>query len=379
MQIATRRFVHQLPDDLPDWDGPTTIVLVFFPSELAVHPVLMELSKIYPRSHVLGCSTAGEVLGASVTDGSAVAAFVSFEQTRIESRTTTLGAEADSLAAGARLGQALTQAATQAQPLRAAFVLSEGLEVNGSELARGLNASMPGGVVVTGGLAADGDRFHRTHVLHAGACHPNVVTAIGLYGDAVEVRHGCRGGWDIFGVERVVTRAKRNIVFELDGRPILDLYKDYLGDRAAGLPATALLFPLELRGADVPSTRLVRTVLGIDEKERSMRFAGDVPEGARVQLMRANFDRLVQGAADAASATDLRDEPAPFLAIAVSCVGRRLVLGQRAEEETEATLESLGSHAVQVGFYSYGELSPVGVGSCELHNQTMTLTAILER
>jgi hypothetical protein len=194
----------------------------------------------------------------------------------------------------------------------------------------------------------------------------------------LRVGHGSRGGWDIFGPERRVTRSDRNVLHELDGRPALQLYKEYLGDRAAGLPATALLFPLALRESRSSEKSLVRTVLSVDEATQSMTFAGDVPEGYLAQLMKANFDRLIQGAADAALQASPASNGAPTLSIAISCVGRRLVLGERIEEEVEAAIELFPPNTRQVGFYSYGEISPFATGRCELHNQTMTLTTVAE-
>ena len=377
MDVATLRIKGPGFDELPDWDSERTLVVVFFPPRWS--GALDQLATQFPRSQVVGCSTAGEILDGVVSDDSAVAAVVRFDACGLASSTTTLGPGRRSFEAGSRLAADLAARARRGEPLRAILALSDGLGVNGSELARGLSETLPPGVVVTGGLAGDGDRFERTSVLHGSVARSGAVTAVGFYGEAVDVRTGSQGGWDVFGVERAVTRASGNVVYELDGRPILDLYREYLGERAAGLPATALLFPLALRCSRETTHSLVRTVLGIDEAERSMRFAGDVPEGSLVQLMRANFDRLVQGASDAAAMTALRDDPRQCLVLAISCVGRRLVLGQRVEEETEATLENFGPRARQIGFYSYGELSPAGGGTCELHNQTMTLTAILER
>jgi len=256
--------------------------------------------------------------------------------------------------------------------------LSDGLRVNGTELLSGVQEVLPADVVVTGGLAGDGDRFATTWVVRDGGTTAGVVSAVGLYGDRVRIGHGSRGGWDSFGVERQVTRSDGNVLYELDREPALALYKRYLGDRAAGLPATALLFPLALC-TDDGGPGLVRTVLAVDEAEQSMTFAGDVPQGGRVQLMRANFDRLVEGAATAGRLAGSGQEAGRrSLAIAISCVGRRLVLGERTEEEVEAVLDSLPPASSLVGFYSYGEISPSASGTCDLHNQTMTLTTIVE-
>jgi hypothetical protein len=201
-----------------------------------------------------------------------------------------------------------------------------------------------------------------------------------LYGDHVVLGHGSKGGWDIFGPERIVTRSLGNVLFEIEGQPALDLFRRYLGDLATGLPANALLFPLSLRRGRGEAARLVRTILSIDDAAGSMTFAGDIPQGSLVQFMRANFDRLVDGAMEAAKvAKKMQEHVGPSLAIAISCVGRRLVLADRAEEEVEAVAEVLRENTHVIGFYSYGELSPFATGRCELHNQTMTLTTLSER
>jgi len=356
-------------------DSTQTLVLAFAAPGFAADPrPLRELRAALPTAHFLGCSTAGEIHGTRICDDSVSVAILRFESTVLRSASAGVATPASSAAAGIELGRGL-----DAPDLRGIFLLSCGDTVNGSELVRGINEVIHGRAIVTGGLAGDGDRFHRTWVVENGSPASGLVTAVGLYGDRVQLAHGSRGGWDIFGPERMITRSRGNVLFELDGRPALELYKEYLGERASGLPATGLLFPLSVCDRQVPERRVVRTILGIDEATQSLTFAGDVPEGTFAQLMRANFDRLVQGASDAAGM--MADHPAngPLLSIAISCVGRRLVLGERAEEETEAVLDALPAATAQVGFYSYGEISPYTDGTCDLHNQTMTLTTVAER
>ena len=336
---------------------------------------IRDLYAAFPRSRIVGCSTAGEIFGTALSDDTLSVAVAKFEHGDIETATAAVTRPSESFEAGAKLAQVLDD-----EDLRSILVLSDGLNVNGSELVRGFNANLESSVVVTGGLAADGDRFRDTWVLDRDGGKPQRVCAVGFYGDRLRVGHGSKGGWDIFGPERLVTRSKGNVLFELDGQPALALYKRYLGDRAAGLPATALLFPLALRSSrDDPKT-LVRTVLAVDEDAQSMTFAGDVPEGHRAKLMRANFDRLIGGASEAALHARNATTPSrgDTLAIAISCVGRRLILGERTEEELEAALHDLPDGTRQIGFYSYGEISPYDSGYCDLHNQTMTLTTIRE-
>jgi hypothetical protein len=380
MELATFTHARQQGwsiSSFPDLDSPETVVMVFGAPEYREDPApIRELVAAYPRARVVGCSSSGEIAGTQVSDETLSVAVARFEHTRLRTAIAPMPefSDAHSLAAGRELAEAL-----QAPDLRSVLVLSDGLKVNGTKLIEGLNAVLPETVVITGGLAGDGSRFGETWVLRDGLPQPGYITAIGFYGDRLQVSHGSQGGWDKFGPERVVTRSQGSVLYELDGKPALQLYKDYLGDRASGLPATGLLFPLAMRSDTDDERTLVRTLLSIDEASQSMTFAGDIPQGSLVQLMRANFDRLIDGASGAARLVMEHGEPAgDTLAIAISCVGRRLVLGERTEEEVEATLEVLPEGTRQVGFYSYGEISPYANGRCDLHNQTMTLTTLCE-
>ena len=330
--------------------------------------------KAYPKAHLLGCSTAGEIYGTQVSDRSLVATAIQFEHTQVSGSRININEIGDSYQAGNRLASSLRK-----EGLIHVFVLSDGLGVNGSDLVKGLTSQLPPHVTVTGGLSGDGDRFAQTLVLWDEKPEQGVVAVIGLYGSRLKVGYGSLGGWDSFGPERLVTKSRGNILYELDGKSALELYKRYLGDHAKGLPATGLLFPLSLRnnGNDTP---VVRTILSVNEQEQSMTFAGDVPEGSYVRLMKANFDRLIDGAAGAAKTSyQALSASSPDLAILISCVGRKMVLKQRIEEEVEGVRDIMGKNTVLTGFYSYGEISPFTPNAkCELHNQTMTITALKE-
>ena len=262
------------------------------------------------------------------------------------------------------------------------LILSEGLNVNGSELVRGVNAVLDESIVVAGGLSGDGTRFKQTWVAIGAKVKSNIVAAVGFYGDFVQVGHGSKGGWDKFGPERVVTRSENNVLYELDGKPALRLYKEYLGDKAKDLPASGLLFPLSMRASSKDEKFVVRTLLAVDHEKDSLTFAGDIPKGFLVQLMKADFNRLIGGAALAGTMAKENGTPVgnDSLVVAISCVGRRLVLGNRIEEEVEAVLDALPKTQRNhiTGFYSYGEISPYASGHCDLHNQTMTLTVFSE-
>lgn len=334
---------------------------------------LRALQDAHEGALIAAVSTAGEIAGHSVSDDSIAALLLSFDATAVRGVQVAIGDGESSEALAARLVASIPLAG-----LSHLFLFSDGLHVNGSALAAGVSAALPPQVAVTGGLAGDGDRFRETRVGLGTEICPRQVVAIALYGSALRVGYGSVGGWDAFGPERLITRSHGNVLHSLDDEPALALYKRYLGEAAAGLPASALLFPLALlRGDGTPA--LVRTILAVNEDAGTMTFAGDVPEGAYVRLMRANFDRLVDGAQQAATDARLQMGVGASAAILVSCVGRRLVLKQRVEDELDGVRRVLGPVVTMAGFYSYGEITPVqATGRCELHNQTMTVTILAE-
>lgn len=347
------------------------LVLVFGHKSALADPVRMrEVRQAYPKAHIVGGSTAGEIAGTHVLDGTLVTTAVHFEKSTLDTAAIDLEPGETSRQAGERLARKLPR-----EGLVHVFVVSDGQHVNGSDLARGMAQGLPHGVAVTGGLAGDGADFHSTLTVSDAGVREGRLTALGLYGPRLQVGYGSLGGWDPFGPHRVITRSEGNVLYQLDGQPALPLYKRYLGDQAAGLPATGLLFPLAVQ---LPSgVEVTRTILGVNEKDQSLTFAGDVPQGSVARLMKANFDRLVDGAHGAAEGARIRG--GAELAILISCIGRKLVLKSRIEEELEAVQDVLGRQAAMAGFYSYGEICPSAPNAnCELHNQTMTITTLRE-
>lgn len=360
-------------ETFPDLDSEQTLILVFGDAAACENPQpFAELAAAFPHSHILGCSTSGAILGSSISTLGLVVAVHRFSHTALRHTSTLVCKPQDSREAGHAIARAL-----QEPDLQGVFVLSDGVNVNGSQLVQGLREILPASIAVTGGLAGDGASFRRTWVLDGAVPRSGIVTAIGFYGNRLRFGYGSHGGWDIFGIERQVTRAQGNVVYEIDHQPALQLYKNYLGELSEGLPATALLFPLSLRMDDQHS--LVRTILSVNEADQSMTFAGDIPQNHRVQLMKASPERLIDGALLSAQLAHPRHQTLiPALSVAISCVGRQLVLNQRLEEEVEAVGEVMPRGVPVVGFYSHGEISPQGDGYCELHNQTMTVTTIYE-
>ncbi len=350
------------------------LVLVFGNSALVQEEKTFdEIKGMYPKSHIIMASTAGEICDTVVSDKTLSLTAIHFEKTTLQY------AEVDVAGNITELAKKLVGMLPK-EKLVHVMVFSDGLKVNGTELVAGITSELPPNVALTGGLVGDGSDFKHTYVGLDKTPTEGKIVAIGFYGDSLEVSYGSMGGWDVFGPERIITKAKENVLYELDGKPALTIYKEYLGDKAKDLPGSGLLFPLNLRlktkdGED----QVVRTILGVNEADQSMTFAGTMPEGVSAQLMKANFERLVGGASGAASMIKDTKTKAD-LAILISCVGRKLVLKDRIEEETEAIREVFGPETVLTGFYSYGEISPntPTANQCQLHNQTMTITTFSE-
>lgn len=351
-------------------------LILVFGSAAWLDAVVGPLSQQFPQAIRLGCTTAGEISAQGVSDGTCVITAVAFASTRVQAVSAPLHDMQDSRAAGQALAAQLPL-----QGLRALLVLGQGVNINGSAMIAGLTAVLGAEVLITGGLAGDDAAFKQTFVLTDESVTSDRLVGVGFYGDKLQVTHGSFGGWEPFGPARKVTRCDHNVLYELDGEPALDVYKRYLGDHAKDLPASGLLFPFAMLGRDHAEVGLLRTILAVDEAQGSLTLAGDIDANGFLRLMHASTQALVNGAQMAAEAA------APFglhsdhsLAVLVSCVGRKLVMGGRVEEEVEAVADVLGRGAVPTGFYSYGEISPFSDDlQCRLHNQTMTITYLTEQ
>jgi len=336
-------------DDFNSTDAD--LVIAFGSTDLLRdHSIYDAIRKQYPKANILMNSTSGEIIDVYVNDETISLTALKFEKTKIQTHMTLISDAENSFQAGQNLANQFEKT-----DLTNVLVISDGQLVNGSELVVGLQQTLPQGTIITGGLAGDGARFQSTLVGLNEAPKQGVIIAVGFYGKALKVTYGSVGGWDSFGPERLITKSRANILFELDGQPALDIYKMYLGEYAKELPGSGLLFPLSIRSKDTDDA-IVRTILAVNEEEKSLTFAGNMPEGNLARLMKANFDRLIEGSSNAAQ--NSMHGKKPELAILISCVGRKLVLDQRIEEEIEVVRAVYGEKTAITGFYSYGEISP---------------------
>ncbi len=354
--------------------GPNLLFL-FFTSNLDVsQAILDEVNGAFSGVNVVGCSTAGEIQDTEMRDNSVALLALNMEKTEVKTTSFPTTGGLDSLDAARKVGESL-----KADGLKAVFVLSPGLQVNGSDVVQGLERAVGSNVTIFGGLAGDGAAFEKTYTLKNGELSSNEIVAVGFYGDDFQVTTGSEGGWAPFGPARRVTKSEKNVLFELDGKPALELYETYLGEKAAELPASGLLYPFAILNEDHSQSGMIRSTLDIDRDNKSLILAGDLEEGKLVCLMHADTDDLVAGAENAAKEAKA-DETGDHAAILVSCVGRKIVMADDVPEEIEVVKEMLGDGVAMAGFYSYGEICPIlGTNKTELHNQTMTIAHFFEK
>lgn len=333
----------------------------------------LELKNFYPNAHILGCSTGGEIYGAEVLDDSVVVAAIRFEKTKLHVTSIDIDKSEDSFEAGRYLAGQLNK-----EGLSNIFLLSDSTNINGSDLVRGLYDVLDEKIIVTGGLAGDSADFKHTVVGLNDRAKNKSIAAVGFYGTSIHVNYGCVGGWSPFGPKRTITKSEGNILYELDNKPALDLYKQYIGEDADKLPASGLLFPLSIKPSHESKHEIVRTMMAVDEQEKSVTFADEIPTGYVAQLMRGDFSLLVDGATKAAGLAQA-GQTDHSIAILVSCVGRKLLLGQYISDETEAVADVFDHKIPTIGFYSHGEICHEQfTNKCSLHNQTMTITVLYE-
>ena len=333
-----------------------------------------DIKELFPDGRIVFGSTCGEISADTVNEESLTITAIEFEKSTFTIKTSNVKKEEnDSFKTGSEL---VKQFSTDG--LKFVFVVAEGSFINGSELTKGMNAVTTNDILITGGLCGDDARFEKTLASYNENPKEGEIVAIGFYGETLEVSFSIHGGWTPFGPERIVTKSDGNTLYELDGKPALDLYKTYLGEKSKDLPGAALLYPLNVKSTTEKQS-IVRSILNIDEEKNAVILAGDIPEHSKVQLMMTNVDNIANASERAAKqAAEHRTNKAQ-LAILISCIGRKLVLDQRVEEEVEEVAEIVGNNTTICGFYSYGEIAPFhGESSCQLHNQTMTVTLISE-
>ena len=347
---------------------------LFCASQAGLEKMLQGICEGAGTDRIVGCTTAGEISSEGLSVNSAVLGGIASDQ--IDFEIVAVGdLGQDSQLAGRRLADAFSAEPQYVQ------IFSDGLTGNGCALLRGIADVLGDHVPVSGGAAGDNGEFRETFQFSNGRIHRDAVCAIGFYGD-LRLGTSVSSGWVPIGLAKQVTKARGGVVYELNGEPALNVYQRFLGQHAQKLPAIGVEYPLgfSLPGgpADHEDLFVLRATMSVDRKARAITFAGEIPEGVMVNLTCGDRPSILQAAQTAArNAQSAIVEADPEIIFCFSCMARKIVLGRRTKEEIEAVRSELGRQVPMVGFYSYGEFSPVGPAARNyMHNESITLSVL---
>ena len=357
-------------DTLPDsfLHAPDTLVQVFtLESEPdAIRGLVADILQRLPGAKIVGMTTAGNINQGTLSFEGTLYVVSSFEKSRVHTRlvreVTDLGRQ------GAELIEAL-QAQERRLPPKAAIIFADGLSVDGVALMDAVHGVNPH-LAVAGGLAGDNRRFEKTYVFTESGISEHGIAAAMLYSDVLVTYSHYALNWLGLGKRFTVTRAVGNRIYTLDDTPIMEIYKQYLGNAIADqLPDIGLEFPLIV---DHGRNRTAARAVMAKHDDGSLSFAGAIREGERVQFGFADIDSMV--AMQSASDHALADKPIEALFI-YSCIARYTLMGD------DAALESLPYEQIAPtsGCFTYGEFyHDAQSGANTFMNQTLTLFALSE-
>lgn len=357
-----------------DMDSPKTIVLIFGNDEQRVQEVI----KAFPKSHIAGSSTFGEIYGGHVYDKTVSVSVIKFSDVKIKSVEVPFTDYAESYNTGVKVFQELNE-----DKLSGILVFTKGLVFNGDQFAKGINSKNNKNVLIGGGMAGDPE-VKDTWVISKQGKRTQAVVAVGFYGDNFQMMISTESGITPLGVERTVTKSDKNILYEVNHKPALEFYREFLGDNFKDLTKSAIQYPIAVsKDYKISQAELVRTPYTINEKDQSVTFTGEVPEGLQIRLMMAGSENMVSGSEKAAQDTKTRIKKAkgdPAFVLLVSCASRKMVMGEFTEEEIDMVQTVLGQKDYTIsGYYAFGEIVSAQGGTCVLQNQTINLISFYEK
>jgi hypothetical protein len=357
-------------------EGEDPKLLIVFCSSSYDTPALVEaIGSAAPDVAMVGCSTAGEIATSGPGESSVVVTALGGDGFSVSTEVAR-DAPADLRAAGAHAASCIE--ALEPREHRALLLLTDGLAGDQTLIVRGAYSVVGAQVPLVGGCAGDDLKMAHTEQLHGGEVLSGAVVAAAIGSDA-PLGIGVRHGWQRVGEPMVVTRSADNRVYELEGRPALDVYFERLdapeeARRDAGaFVRFAQVHPLGLASR---SEEHVRFIGDADFTGRSLGCIAEVPQGSLAWLMEGD-DASVLEATDAACADALAalDGNPPLGLLAFDCIARRGVLGDDGIRSEVERVTARGGGAPVAGFYTYGEIARTR-GINGFHNQTLVVLAL---
>jgi hypothetical protein len=361
---------------LANLGGLPQLTLVFSSTRFADPQLLAAIRSVTEGAPLIGCTNAGGIGSSGLFQHSVVviglkgsgAGFVT-------------GIAYDLSKDPAEAGRRLARDLKAAEPglVRSALVFPDGLSSNGSALLRGVQDGLGARVPVIGGSAGDDFHFQKTFQYFDDQVLTDSVPGALIYGEA-SIGVGVRHGWIPLGRPRQITKARGEIVYELDGRPAVAMYERYLGikrSRLARKPLTqmTMTYPLGI-SREGHGDYVLRSAVKIGDKG-SLICNSELPEGSWARLMIGGYEAAIAAAEDAAREAAAAIGQSRFKgALVFSSAGRMKMLGSESQGEIDVIRNGLGGLGVRLGgFYGYGEFAPSPAGSM-FHNESVAVMAL---
>ncbi len=359
------------------------LILTFSTSSYDQKEILKGIRNACPEVPVVGCSSSGEITTEGPLSKHIVLMALKTERIKFVIEIGK-GAKENSFEAGKAMAKKIKDKALK--DLKLLIILTEGLPENGAAIVRGIQSVLGRELPIIGGAAGDDFQFKETYQYFNEEVLKGAVIGIGLCGDfsfGIGVKHG----WEPIGLPMKVTRSKGAKLIEVDNQPALHIYEGYFGKKAEELikepiAKIAYTYPLGMKVGGT-SELLIRDVVIANEKGE-IDCAAEIPEGAEIRLMLSDPEKAILAAKEAAlNALTQLNNLFPQTILVFDCMARRKLLGQKAKEEISAIQEILGKRVALIGFYTYGEIAPLGgeLGKecfSVWHNETLTLLTLAE-
>jgi len=328
-------------------------------SKVQIENIASQILSVVTNAILVGASTAGEIMNGEMLDKSTVISISVFEKTTVHAY---YDINEDSYALGAGLSQKVFDKDT-----KCAITFLDGLEHNGQEYLHGLSSCNFNKVAIAGGMAADMLHFKQTYTIFGNKVLEGGAICVALKGEALEVFQDYNLGWRAVGPTFMITKSEGARVYEIDHRPIKDVYAEVLGEFAVdNMPASTIEFPLIRQEEDM---LIARSMLSVFD-DGSLLYGGNLEEGEKVRFGIGSRTLVNQYNLK----EKLQDQKPLQACFIYSCIARKQFL----DKELEKIFRILENMAPTSGFFTFGEFF-LSDKKARLLNITTTMLFLREK
>lgn len=365
--------------------GAKPDIMILLASSMYDQPELIKgVAEVAENVPIVGCTTAGAITNKGLHENSVILLALGGERAKF------YPVKAENISksmreAGREFGQKISEATNKSAKL--AFIFSDALSGNGTELTRGVLEILGANFALTGGAAGDDMSFKKTFQYYGNEVLTDAAVGFAVTGD-IKYGVGAGHGWEPIGNPRIATKTAGTTIFELDGKPAFSMYQDFFQNRASdfkqALSLAAVSYPLgmKVKGSD---KYMIRVPLAVNE-DGSIVCGAEVLEGSEINLMIGTIASALWAARDTSEKVNSKlGDVNPRIVFVSDCVARKILYGERVNSEVSLISEIMGNEAQIFGFFSYGQISPfherpADVNTCDpgFYEQSISIAAFGE-